>query len=101
MNRDEITNAIKSAVEQVVETYDVRLQELGISRSGITLEVHDQDPRSFTSELKIEFYRGGELFDVLEFFVFRKGSCVMGSTTEASAWIRENVERIVNDRVAG
>ncbi|MCA9458266.1 MAG: hypothetical protein KC587_16490 [Nitrospira sp.] len=94
MEIEDKAHEIKKEAERALNFYQKRLEDHGISWSTPTLEVLDQNPKTYTSELRIYFYKDKDLFDAFEFFIYQNGALVV-SKNEVRQWIQENAEDLL------
>jgi len=70
---------------------------VGLTCSPPELVAWKQSEGEYTAELKVEFFKEGDLVDIFEFFVCRDG-VITTTEQEVRAWIRENVPDVVQRR---
>jgi len=73
-----------------MEAHRQELEHRGITLSDVEYEVWNAEPDAFTSEVRVWFFRSGELVDIFEFHLFRDGEQLV-TADDIEIWVRENI----------
>ena len=93
MMKNEEKEALVAAAEQLA-SFSTALLARGMTFSSPELEVWDDSPSRYTSELRAKIYRNGILDDSLEFHVYRDGQQLV-TKEEVTHWFEEQLHALV------
>jgi hypothetical protein len=93
MMKCEEKEALVAAAEQLAR-FSTALRARGLTFSEPELEVWNDSPPSYTSELRAKIYRNGVLDDSLEFHVYRDGQQLV-TKEEVARWFEEQLCALV------
>lgn len=95
MTVTELAERIRIAASEEIDRSRRLLESVGLTWSEPTLVVSKPDSNEYTAELKVVFYRNGDIVDIFEFFVF-DGGALKASESEVRQWIQSNVPDVVS-----
>jgi hypothetical protein len=79
----------------VLEQFRPRLLAASRRFTGPEVEVNTPESATYSSELRIVFYKDGDVDDVLEFFLFRNGLRVV-TGHDVEAWLTDQLEEMLS-----
>ena len=85
---------IVSCAKSKLEAFSSALAATGRTHRGPEITVWCGDLKAYTSEIKIEIIKNGQIDDVLEFHIFRDGEPIVTSE-EAEAWFHQELAKMV------
>ena len=86
---------IRLAAGEEIDRARRLLKSAGLTWSEPELVVSNRNVNEYTAELKVEFFRSGDLVDIFEFFVC-EGGVLTTSEAEVRLWIQDNVPDVVS-----
>lgn len=90
----ELAERIRIAASEEIGRSRRLLESAGLTWSEPELVVSKRDSNEYTAELKVVFYRNGDVVDIFEFFVC-DGGILKASEDEVRQWIQSNVPDVV------
>lgn len=90
-----IEENLRQSAVQVMQRYNTKLADMGLSLIGPEVEVSNAQSDARTSEFRIWVYGGGDIKDILEFHVFRDGRQIV-TEPELISWLDQQISEIVN-----
>jgi hypothetical protein len=87
---EEICDDLRTVFQSEIDSHRQSLVDRGISVGEIEYEVWNSTPGSYTSEVRVSFYRKGDVIDVFEFHLFRNGKQVV-QANEIKTWVQQNI----------
>lgn len=91
--KSEEKEALAAATEQLAR-FAAALEARGLTFSEPELQIWDDSPKTYTSELRAKIYRNGVLDDSLEFHVYRNGQPLV-SREDVARWFHEQLRALV------
>lgn len=96
MDKSEFEKKVLDLTKRVLDEYGKKISELNLRFELFGPKLFNKDVESYTSEIKICFYKDGEMMDILEFFIFRDGREV-ASLDEIKEWLKNNVDDVLRN----
>jgi hypothetical protein len=93
MMKNEEREAVLAAAEQLAR-FSTALRARGLTFSEPEIQVWNESPPSYTSELRAKIYHNGVLDDSLEFHVYRDGRQLV-TKDEVARWFEEQLRALV------
>jgi hypothetical protein len=87
---EEACDSLRAVLQNEIDLHRQSLADRGIGVGEIEYDVLDSTPSSYTSEVRVSFFRNGDVIDVFEFHLFRNGEQVVHAG-EIRKWVQHNI----------
>ncbi len=99
-----IPNEVEAKIKTLIEANLIRkaalLNEVGLKPGEVVLDVANGSDDKRESEIRVYFYKDGNVIDALEFHIYRNGTLV-AAADQVSAWIEVSLADVIGQARSG
>lgn len=85
-----VSDELRAGFVLAMEAHRGELERRGITFNEVEYDVWNIGNKNFSSEVRVSFFKSGELVDIFEFHLFRDGEQVV-TAKDIDKWVEENI----------